>query len=264
MSIYDEVSENTQTVQLGVSENAPRRSAHEELYDNWLKDKSRENMSRLVESFSPTINSEITRYEGSRPLLRSRAKALTISAIKNYDPSSGARLNSWIVTNLKQLSRYGKKQRDVHIPEVAARQAAIVDRATREFRDDYGRDPTDDELADELGITPKRVAAVRKMAVASVPAGQFDEIETGDGDSSISPAVTTPSPVPFAQDAVYMSLNNVEKEIFDSITGSHGRRQVPASSVAARLGISPARVSQIASSIANRISEIASIENGTY
>jgi DNA-directed RNA polymerase specialized sigma subunit len=232
-------------------------NSYESAYADWLRDKSPANMSRLLDTFAPTINSEIMRYEGSKPLLRSKARVLAIKAVKSFNPMSGAKLQSWVVTNLKPLSRYGQQQRDVRIPEVALRQAAEVNRVTSELRDDLGRDPTDEEIADEIGISTKRVAKVREMAVASVPSGQLDEVAGEDGDSSIAPAVVTPSQVPFAQDAVYMSLDNTDKLIFDSLTGSHGRRQVPAKVVAARLGITPAAVSQHANRIAQQISEIA-------
>ena len=122
---------------------------------------------------------------------------------------------------------------------------------------DKDRIPTDDEIADEIGISPKRVARVREMSMASVPSGQLDEVAGEDGDSSIAPAVSTPSPVPFAQDAVYMSLDKTDRFIFDALTGSHGSAQLPAKTVAERLGITPAAVSQRASRIAQQIVGIA-------
>lgn len=230
----------------------------EEAYANWVKNKTPENMSKVVESFYNTINSEITRYSGPKNLLRSQAKLLTVKAIKSFNPMSGAKLNSWIVTNLKPLSRYSVQQRDVKIPEVAARQAAQVNRAFDDLRDEYGRDPTDEEVADELGITPKRVKDVRRKAVASIPSSMFDEIE-GDDVSSV-PGVVTPSKVPFAQDAVYRELGPEDRFIFDSITGLNGAKQLQAKEVARRLGISPAAVSQRAARIGNAIAEI--VNNG--
>ena len=230
----------------------------ETAYADWLKNKTPENLSKVVESFYPTINSEITRYSGPKNLLRSQAKILTIKAIKSFNPMSGAKLNSWVVTNLKPLSRYSVQQRDVKIPEVAARQAAQVNRAFEDLKDEYGRDPTDEEIADELGITPKRVRDVRQKAVASVPSSSFDEME-GD-DASAIPGVVTPSKVPFAQEAVYRDLSPEDKFIFDSITGLNGAKQLAAKDVAARLGISPAAVSQRAARIGNAIAEI--VNNG--
>lgn len=233
-----------------------RLSSGETAYAGWLKDKTPENLSKVVEAFYPTINSEITRYSGPKTLLRSRAKILTVKAIKTFNPMSGARLQSWIVTNLKPLSRYSVKQRDVRVPEVAARQAAVVSRAVKDLSDEYGREPTDEEIADELGMTVKRVRDVRRKAVASVPSSMFDETDGGEGSMSV-PGVVTPSPVPFARDAVYSGLDDTDRFIFDSITGLHGSPVMTAKDVAAALGVSPAAVSQRANRIGSAIAELA-------
>lgn len=230
-------------------------SGGEQAYAEWLKNKSPENMSRVVDAFAPTINSEIMRYSGPKPLLRSRAKVLAVKAVKSFDPMSGARLNSWIVTNLQPLSRYSIKQRDIQIPEVAARQAAEVSRVTEYLKDDLGRDPTDDEIADEIGISPKRVAAVRKMAVPSVVSGSFDDSEDGENVST-APAVETPSQVPYAQEAVYQGLDRSDRLIFDHLTGMHGKKQLSGKEIAAMLGVSPSAISQRANAIAEQISYV--------
>lgn len=234
----------------------------DDAYAAWAADRTPENMTKLLDTFSNTINSEITRFEGSRPLLRSRARALAVRAVKTYNPASGAKLQSWVVTNLQPLARYGQRQRDVRSPEVALRQAAEIDRVTRELRDDLGRTPTDDEIADEIGISPKRVAYARSRAVASVSSGALDEVTMSNGDEgSVAPGVSQTDPVPFATEAVYMSLSPEDRSIFDAVTGSHGARQVPASAVAARLGMSPSSVSARASRIAGMIAEVADAWN---
>jgi len=228
-----------------------RLTTGEEAYAAWLRDKSRENMSKVLAAYAPTINSEITRYSGPKTLLRSRAKILAIKAIKTFNPMSGARLNSWVVTNLKPLSRYGIQQRDVKIPEVAARQAAAVNAATERLKDELGRDPTDEELADETGMNAKRVRDVRAKAVASVNSGMFDE--AGDDDFSGTPGVVTPSQLPFAQDVVYHDLSPEDRFIYDAALGAHGVPKTPAVEVARQLGISPAAVSQRAKAIGKQI-----------
>jgi len=235
---------------------------YDKLYGEWLADRSPENMARLVDAFSPTINSEITRFEGPRHLLRSRAKVLAIKAIKSYNPASGAKLQSWVVTNLQPLARYGQHQRDVHAPEMAIRQAAAVDRVSKELSDDLGRAPTDEEIADEIGISPKRVAYVREQARASVASGSMDELATRSGDDgSVAPGVSEVSPVPFATEAVYMSLSPEDRFLFDGLTGGHGARVESASRLAARLGISPANASVRAARIARMIAEAADAWN---
>lgn len=232
----------------------------EEAYAGWLRDKSPANMSKVLEAYAPTINSEITRYSGPKNLLRSRAKVLAVKAVKSFNPMSGAKLNSWIVTNLKPLSRYSIQQRDVKVPEVAARQAAAVNAATMSLKDELGRDPTDEEIADETGMSVKRVKDVRAKAVASVNSGAFDDMGDGDDDFSGTPGVVEPSKVPFAQDVVYHDLSDTDRFIFDSATGMHGAERIPAVEVARRLGITPAAVSQRAKAIGRQIEYV--VNNG--
>lgn len=233
-------------------------SEGENAYADWLRDKSHENMSKVLEAYAPTINSEIMRYSGSKPLLRSKAKVLAVNAVKTFNPMSGARLNSWIVTNLQPLARYSVKQRDIHISEVASRKAAEIASTTERMRDELGRDPTDDELSDELGLSPQRIAAIRSKAMASVASGTFDD--SGDDDYSGVPGVTESDKVPFAQEAVYGDLSDTDKFIFDAATGSHGVKRVPAVEVARKLGISPAAVSQRARVIGEQIAYV--VDNG--
>ena len=236
----------------------PSRSSAEEAYAEWAMDRTPENMTKVVSALSPTINSEIMRYSGPKSLLRSKAKALVARAAKTYDPASGAKFQSWVVTNLQPLARYSVRQRDVRTPEVAARQAAAVARATDDLRDELGRDPTDDEIADEIGISAKRVRDVRAKAVASVNSGRFDEAQSED--ASQQPGVFTPDQLPFASEAVYQGLSPMDRKIFDSVTGMHGARQIPARDVASMLKISPAQVSGRAKAIADEIAWI--VNNG--
>jgi DNA-directed RNA polymerase specialized sigma subunit len=191
--------------------------------------------------------------------MRSRAKVLTIKAVKTFDPMSGTRLNSWIVTNLQPLSRYSVKQRDVHISEDKARLAAQLNTVANQLKDDLGRDPTDEELADETGMSVKRIRDARKAAVATVTSGSFDEL-AGDDDSSSIPGVFEPSKVPFAQEAVYHDLSPEDRFIFDSVLGTHGAKRLSGKDVALKLGITPAAVSLRAKKLAEQIAYI--VNNG--
>lgn len=228
------------------------KSAYQEAYDKWVVDQTPDNMSGVLDALMPTINSEIMRYEGPKQHLRSKAKALAVKAVKTFNPMGGAKLQSWVVTNLQPLARYGQGLRDVKAPELAIRQAAEINRVSKEMYDDLGRDPTDEELADEIGISPKKIRRIRKQVVASVNSGSFEIEQSGDENSSSAPGVTTVSRVPYAQEAVYMSLDPRDRFIFDARTGLHGVKPMSVSDVARRLGVSPAAVSQRA----NRIAEL--------
>ena len=225
-------------------------------YNAWVVDRTPENMAGLVEAFMPTVNAEIMQYAGPKELLRSRGRFLVTQAVKSFDPMGGTKLNSWVVTNLRQLSRYGKRLRPVRASEAMLRNAAELASVERRLEDDLGRKPTDDELTDETGWSRKTLAEIRKSAVASVNGSAFGEDDEGEG-AFADPGIVRPSRVPYAAEAVYAGLDDRDKAIFDGKTGMHGKDPASGSSLADMLKISPAAVSQRASSIGRQIAEMA-------
>ena len=225
-------------------------------YNKWVVSRTPEDMAGLVEAFMPTVNAEIMQYSGPKELLRSRGRYLVTQAIKSFNPMGNARLNSWVVTNLKPLSRYGKRLRPVRASEAMLRNAAELASVEKRLEDDLGRMPTDDELMDETGWSKKTIAAIRKSAVPAVTGGMFGEDDEGEGAAS-DPAMIRPSQIPYATEAVYMGLDDKDKAIFDGKTGMHGKKQVSGTSLADMLNMTPAAVSQRASAIGNSIAEMA-------
>lgn len=224
-------------------------------YNEWVVSRSPEAMAGLVEAFMPTVNAEIMQYSGPKELLRSRGRFLVTQAVKSYNPMSGTRLNSWVVTNLRQLSRYGKRLRPVRASEAMIRNAAELASVEKRLEDDLGRKPTDAELTDETGWNAKALAEIRRSSVAAVNGSAFGEDDEGDGTAE--PGLVRPSPVPYAAEAVYQSLDDRDKTIFDGKTGMHGKEQVSGTSLADMLNLTPAAVSQRSSAIGQRIADMA-------
>lgn len=212
-----------------------------------MVDQSPENMAGLVSAFMPTINSEIQQYSGPKALLRARAKAYVVEAIRSYDPMGRTNLNTWVVTNLKQLSRYGKRLRPVRASEDSIRNAAELNRVSKELEDQLGRKPTDEELQDSTGWSKKTLEKLRAASVATVSSGALAvrDVEAGPEDPSVAKMNSTP----YARDATYMSLDDRDKDIFDYKLGMHGKKQLSGNEIAKRLGVTPAYVSQRASRI---------------
>ena len=232
------------------------QDSYSRAYNKWVVSRTPEDMAGLVDAFMPTVNAEIMQYSGPKELLRARGRFLVTQAVKSFNPMGGTRLNSWVVTNLKQLSRYGKRLRPVRASEAMLRNAAELSSVEKRLEDDLGRKPTDEELTDETGWSAKTIAEIRKSAVASVSGGSFGEDDEGEG-SAAEPGLVRPSRVPYAAEAVYMGLDDKDKAIFDGKTGMHGKKQVSGSSLADMLNITPAAVSQRSSSIGRDIAEMA-------
>lgn len=223
-------------------------------YAAWAANPTAENMKAVLDDLDPTINSEIQRFSGPKPLLRSRARALAVKAVRSYDPAGGAKLRSWVVTQLQPLSRYNNSLKPVYAPEDAARKSYAVSKAREAFVDEHGRDPTDEELADEVGISVARLRKVQQMTPAVVNEPQ--EV-AGDDDTAPDYAVYHDNPVQAASAAVYSGLDERDRRIFDLRTGSHGQKPMQGQDVASLLKVSPAFVTQRANAIASRIVDAA-------
>lgn len=230
------------------------KSPTDSAYDAWAANPTPDNMKAVLDDLDPTINSEVQRFSGPKPLLRSRARALAVKAIRSYDPSSGARLRSWVVTQLQPLSRYNNSLKPVYVPEEVSRKSYAISKARESFVDEHGRYPTDDELADEVGISVARLRKVQKMTPAVVNEPQAPE---DDDDSAPDYAVYRSDPVRAASDAVYAGLDDRDRTIFDMRTGSHGHDEAKGQDIASLLKVSPALVTQRANAIASRIVDAA-------
>jgi len=234
--------------------NPTSQDTYTQAYNKWVLDQSPENLADLVSVFYPTINSEIQQYSGSKELLRARAKSYVVKAIRTYNPLGSANLNSWIVTNLKQLSRYGKRLRPVRASEDAIRNAAELNRVTLELEDQLGRKPTNDELQDETGWSTKEIERLKSVSVPTVSGGI--EHTTEEDATQEDPGTTMLDELPFIRDSVYGSLAPRDKDIFDYKLGTHGKSVLSGKDIAKKLNVTPAFISQRASRIGSLISDL--------
>lgn len=228
-------------------------SSIDDAYAGWLADPTPENMNKVVGSLGPTITSEIQRYGGPKPLLRARAKSLTIGAVKSYNPASGARLQSWVVTQLQPLSRYSKNLQPVHVSDDLYRKSSELNRLAQDFELENGRSPSDEELADYSGVGVRKIRKYRSARPAVSSESQYLEGGNSEFAGSLLPGVDAPSHVGTASELVYSTLSDRDKFIYDSKTGGHGKPELSATEIAKRLGVSPAYVSQVSSRIAGDI-----------
>lgn len=223
----------------------------------WSTEQTPERMAQVVSTLKPMINVEIQRYAGPKTILRNRAKQLAIKAVKNYDPASGAKLSSWVVTQLQPLNRYSKKlTRPVQSSEVAIRQAAEVERRRVELTDELGSEPTEEQLADTVGLSIGRLQQLRRTVRPIVTEGQITESAEGGSDDFTFPGVNNTGTDPVLKSAVemiYSDLGERDKQIFELKTGYGGKPVVDNMTIAKRLGISPGLVSQRSLDITNRI-----------
>src|SRR5260370_15209015 len=84
-------------------------------------------------------------------------------AVERFDPAKGAKLSTYAALWIKQsvIAGLSNQVKTIRLPIHLVQKVSKIRRLTFELANDLGREPTDDELAEELGLPVGRVAELR-------------------------------------------------------------------------------------------------------
>ena len=130
-------------------------------------------------------------YEGiGLPLmdLISEGNIGLMKAVERFDPSKGAKLSTyaswWIKQSIKRA--LANQSKTIRLPVHLVDKISKMRRCAVRLQEELGREPTDEELADELGISASRVAHLR---VAATRPASLDGPVAGDDTTSLGELV---------------------------------------------------------------------------
>ena len=102
-----------------------------------------------------------------------------MKAVERFDPAKGAKFSTygawWIKQSIKRA--LANQSKTIRLPVHVVDKVAHIRRASLRLQEVFGREPSDEEIAEELGISTKRVSQYRAAAVtpASLDASLGDE-----------------------------------------------------------------------------------------
>jgi hypothetical protein len=214
-------------------------------YAGWKAEPGPAANAAMLKTLTPTIEGAVRTHVGqTNPLILSRARAMALQGLRAYDPAKG-KLKTHLYSHLQGLKRVNRQQTMI----LKAPERVVFDRhhlaaAEDELAHVLGRDPTDDELADHTGFSPRRMARARSYT-PGVAEGQTEA--AGAVYGGVGRSAPTAS-APWTQ-VVYDGLDLHHKRVMELALGLHGRRPHSNQEIAAKMSRSPGAISQATSRI---------------
>jgi len=222
-----------------------------ELYSRYANTRDRESLYQLMQALQPIILKGVNTFGYGIPTLYGRAKLLAKNALETYDPTKGT-LESHIMLNLQRLQRYAPDTGNaVSLPEGIRMLQRQISEAEKELEDKYNRAPSDQEIADYLGLNLKKIRKAR-VPSGAVPESAFEENIDFKPLLPNEGAEEGPK-VKLWRESVYKELSPVQQYIAERRLGLFGYKPQSVEEVAKKLKISPATVSNYTKTVAEKL-----------
>ena len=188
-----------------------------ELWREWKRTGRSDTLKKLLDRLQPLIYREVAKWGSTVPpaALESKGRLLTVEALKTYNPNRGAAIGTHVTARLRKLSRHVYPHQNVaRLPENKQLMFNTVTVAQNNLQDTLGREPSVNELADELKWAPKKVADFqRAFGRRELVESEGAFLETDDDTSVLT-------------DFFYHGLPPDDQRLFEDITGYGGKPPV--------------------------------------
>ncbi|MGA2865472.1 MAG: sigma-70 family RNA polymerase sigma factor [Verrucomicrobiota bacterium] len=197
-------------------------------------------------------------YEGiGLPLLDliSEGNIGLMKAVERFDPAKGGKLSTygswWIKQSIKRA--LANQSKTIRLPVHLVDKISKMRRTALRLQEELGREPTDEELGEELGISASRVAQMRMAAIrpASLDAPIGDEDSNNFAEVVQDESADTPYEQLEEKTLIRMlremvkSLDPREATILRARFGLEGGAQKTLEEVGLKFGVTRERVRQI-------------------
>jgi DNA-directed RNA polymerase specialized sigma subunit len=237
---HEDVFKYLQQVKNTPYKNQKTKEAQERETSLWSRYQQGDNSvaGSLLKELQPTINSALKSYAGGNEEYNTKAKVLALDAVKSYDPSKGASLNTHIFNSLKKLQRLTADRGNfIHVPEQSALDKRQLEKTIYEYTIDNGEEPSRQQLADLTGLSMNKID--RLLNIKGSTSSSMTTSEQGD---SLDRAPRTA--IALYEDTLYQELDPTNQKIYDWLTGYKGSPMLSRQEVAQKLKISTAALSQ--------------------
>jgi RNA polymerase primary sigma factor len=109
-----------------------------------------------------------------------------MKAVERFDPAMGGKLSTYAAWWIKQAIKraLANQSKTIRLPVHLVDKISKIRRASLQMSDELGREPTDDELAQEIGISRSKVSQLKTVSIRpaslDAPISHDDSTELGE------------------------------------------------------------------------------------